>query len=71
MNSANSKTNRIPVQPIPLETVEVAIHKTYEQYRTPQTSTHASSVSGGGYLHDKPAELGFSYDVERGAKNGI
>jgi hypothetical protein len=55
---------------MPLETVEVAIHETYEQYQTSRSSQYSSSVSEEGSLRDKPAALGFDYDIETCAESG-
>jgi len=49
--------------------MEVAEQETFEQYQTPQTNQYTSSISGEGSLRDKPAGLGFDYDVEGGAES--
>jgi|SRR6266850_255090 len=53
-----SKTNRIPVPSDPPEPMELAVHRTYEQYQMPQTSRYASFMSGEGPLPDKLTRLG-------------
>ena len=53
-----------------LETVEVAIHETYEQYQTPQTSQYFSSISREVSLHDEATGLGLDHDMERGIGSG-
>ena len=69
---ATSKSSRVPVQSIAVERIEVAVHKTCEQYRTSQTDKNASPTSGEESLCDnlKPAGLGLSYGVERGTESG-
>ena len=67
---AISKSSRVPVQSITVETVEVAEHKTYGQYRMSQTNQDASPIRGEGSLCDKPAGLRLDCAVERGADSG-
>jgi hypothetical protein len=54
-----------------LQTGEVAIHKTYEQYQTSQISQDASFISGEGSPYDKPGGLGLDYDLDRDAGSRI
>jgi hypothetical protein len=63
-----SKTNRIPVPSDPPEPMELAVHCTYEQYQTPQTtsSQYASFMSGEGALPDKLPRLGDEEESGRG-----
>jgi len=52
---ATSKTSLDLAQHSPLEPLEVAVNKTYEQYQTPQISKSASSVNREGSPNDTPA----------------
>jgi hypothetical protein len=66
-----AKTNTVPAQSFTLQTGEVAIHKTYEQYQTSQISQDASFISGEGSPYDKPGGLGLDYDLDRDAGSRI
>ena len=57
-----SKNNRIPIPSVPPGFMESVMHSTYEQYQTPQTSQHASFISGEG-LPDNLTRLELDDDV--------
>jgi len=62
-----SKADQVPAQPILVETLEAAVHETYEQHQTPRSSQNSSSISRERSLRDKLTDPGLDYDMERGA----
>jgi len=65
-----SETNQVLAQPIRAETLEAAVHETYEQHQTPRSGQYFSSISSERSLCDKLTDLGLDYDMERGAGGG-
>jgi len=73
--TAGSDPKRIPMAPIPLNRVEVSVHRSYENYAPAQTpgqyltyGTYLNSTDSHSLAQDKSLTLAIDNDLENGAK---